>query len=71
VGIIGLGRSGWSIHALGLQQMPEHYRIVAVADLIEARRIEAQQTFGCRSHAGYGELLADGEVGSTDRRAGV
>ena len=25
VGIIGLGRSGWSIHALGLQQMPEHY----------------------------------------------
>lgn len=27
VGIIGLGRSGWSIHALGLQQMPEHYQI--------------------------------------------
>ena len=62
VGIIGLGRSGWSIHALGLQQMPEHYRVVAVADLIEARRSEAQQTFGCRAYAGYGELLADGEV---------
>ena len=28
VGIIGLGRSGWSIHALGLQQMPERDRIV-------------------------------------------
>ena len=62
VGIIGLGRSGWSIHALGLQQMPEHYRIVAVADLIEARRAEAQQTLGCRAYAGYGELLADREV---------
>lgn len=62
VGIIGLGRSGWSIHALGLQQMPEHYRIVAVADLIDARRAEAQQTFGCRAYAGYGELLADPEV---------
>lgn len=62
VGIIGLGRSGWSIHALGLQQMPEHYRIVAVADLIAERRAEAQQTFGCRAYAGYGELLADREV---------
>jgi len=62
VGIIGLGRSGWSIHALGLQQMPERYRIVAVADLITERRAEAQQTFGCRAYAGYGELLADREV---------
>ena len=62
VGIIGLGRSGWSIHALGLQQMPEHYRIVAVADLITERRAEAQQTFGCRAYAGYSELLADREV---------
>ena len=42
--------------------MPEHYRIVAVADLIDARRAEAQQDFGCRAYAGYGELLADPEV---------
>ena len=62
VGIIGLGRSGWSIHALGLQLMPEHYQIVAVADLITERRAEAEQTFGCRAYAGYGELLADREV---------
>ena len=62
VGIIGLGRSGWSIHALGLQQMPVRYRFVAVADLITERRAEAQQTFGCRAYAGYGELLADREV---------
>jgi predicted dehydrogenase len=55
VGIIGLGRSGWSIHALGLQQVPEYYRIVAVADLIAERRTEAQQTFGCRAYAGYSE----------------
>jgi len=62
VGIIGLGRSGWSIHALGLKQMPERYQIVAVADLIAERRAEAQQTFGCRAYAGYGELLADRDV---------
>jgi predicted dehydrogenase len=62
VGIIGLGRSGWSIHALGLKHLPEQYRIVAVADLIAERRVEAQQTFGCRAYAGYGELLADREV---------
>ena len=46
VGIIGLGPSGWSIHALGLQQMPERFQVVAVAGLIAARRAEAQQTFG-------------------------
>ena len=62
VGIIGLGRSGWSIHAMGLQQMPERFQIVAVADLITERRAKAQQTFGCRAYAGYGELLADREV---------
>ena len=62
VGIIGLGRSGWSIHALGLQQMPEHYQIVAVADLIEARRREAEQDFDCRAYASYADLLADPEV---------
>ena len=62
VGIIGLGRSGWSIHAMGLQYLPQHYQVVAVADLIEARRREAEQAFDCRAYASYFDLLADPEV---------
>ncbi len=62
VGIIGLGRSGWHIHALGLRQIPEAYRIVAVADLIEARRREAEQALGCRAYTAYTDLVADPEV---------
>lgn len=62
VGIIGLGRSGWSIHALGLKLLPDQYQIVAVADLIEARRREAEQDFDCHAYASYADLLADPEV---------
>jgi len=62
VGIIGLGRSGWSIHAQGLKHLPDHYEVVAVADLIEARRREAEQEFDCRAYASYADLLADPAV---------
>jgi predicted dehydrogenase len=62
VGIIGLGRSGWSIHAQGLKHLPDQYEIVAVADLIEARRREAEQELDCRAYASYADLLADPEV---------
>jgi predicted dehydrogenase len=62
VGIIGLGRSGWSIHAQGLKLLPDQYQIVAVADLIEARRREAEQGFDCHAYASYADLLADPEV---------
>lgn len=62
VGIIGLGRSGWSIHATGLQYLPQQYEVVAVADLIEARRREAEQAFDCRAYASYFDLLADPQV---------
>lgn len=62
VGIIGLGRSGWSIHATGLQYLPQQYEVVAVADLIEARRREAEQAFDCRAYASYFDLLTDPQV---------
>ncbi len=62
VGIIGQGRSGWSIHAMGLRQMPEQYQIVAVADLLAARRREAEETLGCRAYAAYSDLIADPDV---------
>ena len=61
VGIIGLGRSGWSIHA---DAIAEHdgFDVAAVADPVEERRQEAQQRFGCTTYTDPEPLLADADV---------
>ncbi len=61
VGIIGLGRSGWDIHALGFEKNPR-FRVVAVADPEAARRDEAVARFGCAAYATPPELLGDDSV---------
>ena len=62
VGIAGLGRSGWSIHADTLDTLPDKYRIVAVSDHLEERRRDAETRFGCRSYKEFSDLIGDGEV---------
>jgi scyllo-inositol 2-dehydrogenase (NADP+) len=62
VGIVGLGRSGWNIHALTLQKLADRYQVVAVADPDEARRQEAEQALGCRAYAAAPQLFADPAV---------
>lgn len=57
VGIIGQGRSGWSIHADYLRTDPR-FRIVAVADPMTIRLEFAEKTLGCETHADYRDLLA-------------
>jgi predicted dehydrogenase len=59
VGIAGLGRSGYDIHARWLREVPRQYRIVAVADEMAERRREAVRALGCRSHKTPLELVAD------------
>ncbi|MCC6457150.1 MAG: Gfo/Idh/MocA family oxidoreductase [Caldilineaceae bacterium] len=62
VGIAGLGRSGWNIHAKLLEQLNEQYQVVAVVDNEAARREEAIDRFDCAAYATYEELLADPAV---------
>jgi len=62
VGIIGLGRSGWDIHARTLRTMPECYRVVSVTDGDEKRSREAVAALRCRAHASVELLFADSEV---------
>ena len=62
VGIPGLGRSGWNIHAAALAALPEQYRVVAVSDPLPTRQAEARERFGCRTYAEFAELLADPDV---------
>ena len=61
VAIAGQGRSGYSIHAACLRRMPEKYRIVAVADLLEERREQARREFGTTACEDWTGLLANGE----------
>ena len=62
VGIAGLGRSGWGIHARLLEPLDERFHVVAVADRLAERRQEAAARFGCRTYEGLTAMLGDGEV---------
>lgn len=62
VGILGLGRSGWDIHARAIRNQPDTFRLVAVADPIESRRQEAVRGFECRAYGTPQEVMLDPEV---------
>lgn len=62
VGIAGLGRSGWAIHAHLLAPLTDTYRIAAVADEDPARRNEAVTRFHCNAYTTLDTLLADPQV---------
>jgi scyllo-inositol 2-dehydrogenase (NADP+) len=61
VGVLGLGRSGWNIHA---NAIAEHagFDVTAVADPVEDRRQEARERFGSATFVEPEELLARAEV---------
>ena len=61
VGIAGLGRSGWNIHALGIEAHPR-FALAAVTDPEADRMGEAATRFGCRTYDRYEALLADPDV---------
>ena len=62
VGIAGLGRSGWQIHANLLKGLPDKFQVAAVADAEPSRRQEAEEVFDCNSYEEFNSLLADGRV---------
>lgn len=62
VGILGLGRSGWGIHAAGLADLPDQFRVAAVADAIPERQQEAKDKFGCDVYADPETLIAEADV---------
>lgn len=60
VGIAGLGRSGYSIHANALAKMYDKFEIVAAADLNSVNRNDAENEFGVVTYNDYSELLENG-----------
>jgi len=62
VGIVGLGRSGWDIHARTIKTLPEQFRLVAVTDQWVERAAQCAADAGVRHHQTFAQLLADPEV---------
>jgi scyllo-inositol 2-dehydrogenase (NADP+) len=62
VGIAGLGRSGWDIHARTLAGLESKYRVLAVADSEPDRCREATQMLGSRTYSDVAGLLHDQDV---------
>ena len=62
VGILGLGRSGWGIHANMLRKLPDLYKIVVVCDAIADRAAASAQELGCRVARNSEALCSDPEV---------
>ncbi|MHA6484901.1 Gfo/Idh/MocA family protein [Paenibacillus sp. strain BS8-2] len=60
VGIIGQGRSGRLIHGNLLAQIPDYFKIVAIADSIEERQRSAERDFNCMAYDTW-EQMVDGE----------
>lgn len=59
VGIAGLGRSGWDIHAKLLEPLQGEFQVVAVVDEDTKRRQEAIDRFDCLAYTDYQALLND------------
>ncbi|MGH3490758.1 MAG: Gfo/Idh/MocA family protein [Actinopolymorphaceae bacterium] len=61
VGILGLGRSGWNIHADAIAEHAD-FDVTAVADPVEDRRQEARERFGCETFVQPEDLIAGADV---------
>lgn len=61
LGILGLGRSGWNIHARAMMEN-DKYTVAAVADPVEERRQEAIDTFGCKAYDDPQGVIDDPDV---------
>lgn len=60
-GIIGLGRSGWDLHAAMIATLPQ-FEVTAVADPSAERREEAKTRFGCTGYEAPEHLIGDAGV---------
>jgi scyllo-inositol 2-dehydrogenase (NADP+) len=66
IGIAGLGRAGWAMHGRELKGKEDMFQIVAVCDVIEERRQQAVEAYGCAAYADIAEMIADPNVELVD-----
>ena len=62
VGIVGLGRSGWNIHAKTVLALRDKFELAAVTDPASDRRAEAVASSGCRAYEDFESLVNDKSI---------
>lgn len=66
IGLVGIGRAGWSMHSPLYDENCERFRPVAACDPHAPRRKMFAERFNCRTYRTLEELLADDEVELVD-----
>lgn len=61
IGVIGLGRIGWSFHCRQIRQHRQ-FILTAVADPVEDRIREAERDLGCKGFRDYGKMLKGADL---------
>lgn len=61
VGIVGLGRAGWGLHLEPITKL-DGFKIVAVADPLPERCVEAAERTGCQQYASIDDLLKNSDA---------
>ena len=63
VGIIGIGRAGWGMHANELEKFPELFSVVAALDVEASRTEKMKERFkGCKAYTDFKKFLADKNI---------
>ncbi len=62
LGVIGIGRAGWGMFGNEIKNRKNQFEVVAGCDLIEERRQQFADTFGCKTVCRLPDLLADPAV---------
>ena len=66
IGIVGLGRAGWGMHANELSGREHLFRITAACDLLPERRARMAERFGCQVYERIEDLASDPNVELVD-----
>jgi len=66
IGIIGLGRAGWSMHGPELAGREDKFKFVAACDIDPARRAQFAEKYGCVVYRDARDLVTDPAVELVD-----
>jgi predicted dehydrogenase len=62
LGLVGIGRAGWTMQCVELQGKEGKFRFVAACDILPERRKQMAARYGCRTYERIEDLLRDPEV---------
>ncbi|MHB1156470.1 MAG: Gfo/Idh/MocA family protein [Phycisphaerales bacterium] len=66
IGLVGIGRAGWSMHLAELAGRTDKFVIAAACDILPDRCKAMADRFGCKTYAKIDDLLADPDVELVD-----